>query len=347
MRRSNAVVTAVRRELSAAGLVRPGVTLVAGLSGGADSVSLIDALLRVTKRTTVRVVAAHLDHRMRPTSPQDAAFCEALCLRLKVPLRRGIALQTGKRSSRSGGPEEIARLQRYAFLRRVAREEGAAAVALGHTLSDQAETVLMRLVRGAGAEGLSAMQPWDGELFRPLLSVERCDIDAYVQARKLAHVEDESNRDTRFVRNRIRHVLLPLLEKEFNPRIVETLGRTATLLREESRALREIALGILERARVPAASGFALDGAELRAAPRGVRRAAIREGLRRFGGLRRVSAIHIERIDALVEANRGGARLPIPGGRLAQISRNTLLFSSVRPDDEGHHDERAEDDTAS
>lgn len=320
-----AVLTATRRGLAAAGLLRAGTTIVAGLSGGADSVALLHALVRVTKRSYVNVVAAHLDHGLRPASADDAKFCEELCARLRVRLRAGRAPSLAGRQK--GGVEEASRLVRYSFLRRVAREEGASAIALAHTLNDQAETVLMRLIRGSAAEGLAGMQPWEGELLRPLLPVERAEVIAYLQRHDIAHVEDETNADPKYLRNRVRRELIPLLERDFNPQIVETLGRTARVLREEARTLSELANGLVDSARVASSVGIALDGERLRAAPPGLRRAALREAIRRAGGLRRVTATHIEGLDGLVVSNRGGATLPLPGDRSVEIRRGRVIVT--------------------
>jgi tRNA(Ile)-lysidine synthase len=319
---SQAVVTAARRGLQTAGLLRPGVTVVAALSGGADSVVLLHAIQRVARRAAVSVVAAHFDHALRPDSAGDARFCAALCARLKIRLRTGIARGP---SPRGGGPEEAARLARYSFLRRVAREEGASAIAVAHTLNDQAETVLMRLIRGAGAEGLSGMTVWDGELLRPLLDVSKSEINSYLDRVGLAHVEDATNVDRRFLRNRVRHDLLPLLRREFNPQIEETLARTARLLRDDARTIAEMAQALLDRSRL-SPSAMALDSARLRSAPAGLRRAVIRDAVRRTGGLRSVSAIHLERLDLLLTANRGGSRLPLPGGRSAEVRSGKLFI---------------------
>jgi len=318
------LVSAVRRSLDSVGLSRPGVSLVAALSGGPDSV----ALLRAAKKSGATVVAAHLDHALRKDSRADAQFCEELCERLKVRLRTGRARPSAK-ATRDGGLEEAARLTRYSFLRRVAREENAAAIVLGHTLDDQAETVLMRLVRGSGALGLSAMKPWDGELLRPLLETRRFTVMAHLSAFRLPYRSDPTNQDTAFLRNRVRHELIPLLEKKFNPNIAEALGRTARTLAEEHQALREVAAQLLDRAVAPTVEGSAFELVVLKAAPEGLGKTAIREALRRSGGLRAVSFTHIEGLWNLLVQGRGGSSLPLPGGRTAAIAKGRLILTSA------------------
>ena len=322
------LVSAVRRSLDSVSLSRPGVSLVAALSGGPDSVALLDALLRAAKKSGATVVAAHLDHALRKDSHADAVFCEELCDRLKVRLRSGRARPSAK-ALREGGLEEAARLSRYSFLRRVAREENAAAIVLGHTLDDQAETVLMRLVRGSGALGLSAMKPWDGELLRPLLETGRTAILAHLSVFRLPYRNDPTNEDTAFLRNRVRHELMPLLEQKFNPNIAEALGRTARTLAEEHSALREVAAQLLDRAVAPMVEGAAFEISVLKAAPEGLGKTAIREALRRSGGLRSVSFVHIDKLWSLLILGRGGSSLPLPGGRTAAIAKGRLVLTGT------------------
>ena len=333
------LVQAVRRSLDSACLSRPGVTAVAALSGGPDSVALLDALLRATKKSGMRVVAAHLDHALRPDSGADARFCEELCDRMKVGLRSGRTRPSAK-ALREGGLEEAARLTRYSFLRRVAREENASAIILGHTLDDQAETVLMRLMRGSGSLGLSAMKPWDGELLRPLLDTRRDAVMAHISAYRLPYRSDPSNTDTTFIRNRVRHELLPLLAARFNPNIAEALGRTARTLFEEHSALREVAAQLLDRAAASSVEGTALELSVLKSAPEGLAKTALREALRRFGGLRSVSFVHVDRLFGLVTQGRGGSSLPLPGSRTAMVRQGRLILTGKDPSTLRHSREK-------
>lgn len=324
------LVSAVRRSLEGCLLLRAGVTVVSALSGGPDSVALLDVLLRAARKPGVRVVAAHLDHALRKDSRADAQFCEELCDRLKIRLRTG-RIRPAARALREGGLEEAARLTRYSFLRRVAREENASAIVLGHTLDDQAETVLMRLVRGSGALGLSAMKAWDGELLRPLLDIRRSAVMAHLSAHRLPYRSDPTNDDPAFLRNRVRHELMPLLERKFNPNIAEALGRTARTLAEEHAALREVAAQLLDRAVASAMEGAAFEISVLKSAPEGLAKTALREALRRFGGLRSVTFVHVEHLWGLVFQGRGGATLPLPGRRKATISRGRLILTAEDP----------------
>jgi len=216
------------------GLGRPcaGETVVVGLSGGADSVSLLDVMAALGRRRGFRVVAAHLDHALRPGSAEDAAFCRDLCARLGVPLRAARVDVAARRAEDGGGLEEAARRERHAFLRRVKAESGATWIALAHTRDDQAETVLLQLLRGTGLHGASGMPelrtlaPGGPQLFRPLLDVPREAIVGYAKRHDLAWIEDETNTLEDLTRNFVRRRIGPLLAERY-PRWREALARAA------------------------------------------------------------------------------------------------------------------------
>jgi tRNA(Ile)-lysidine synthase len=316
--RRRTLVAAVDEALTGLGLGSAGEVLVVALSGGADSVALTDALAGLRARRGFRLLAAHLDHGLRPDSPEDAAFCIDLAGRLDVPIRVGQADVRGRARAEKGGIEEAARRERYAFLRSIRREEGARVIALAHTRDDQAETLLLRLLRGAGTTGLSAMRARRGDLVRPLLGVSREEVLRHLAERGLAWREDPSNADPAFLRNRVRHELLPYLESRFNPKIRETLARTAAVLADEDRLVAARADKLAAAALRPDRDGIVLSRTLLNAAPRALARRVVRRALEGAGGLRGVSAGHVERLLTLLASKApSGRRLPLPGGRVA------------------------------
>src|SRR6185436_4691181 len=220
---------------------------------------------------------------LRPESAADAAFCRDLCLGLGVPFRTRRADVGARRRTERGGLEEAARRERHAFLRAVKEEEGAAWIALAHTRDDQAETVLLRLLRGAGALGLSAMRPRADDLLRPMLGLSRRDVLDHLAARSLTWREDSSNADLAIARNRVRHELIPYLERYFNPAVREALARSAALLADDAEVL-------------AAAANDVLTVAALRSASRAVGRSTVRRALREAGGLRGVGLKHVDAI---------------------------------------------------
>lgn len=283
------VLRAVRRFVAD----RPGAGVVA-VSGGADSV----ALLRALHACGPALVVAHVNHRLRgPESDGDEVFVRELCALLGV----GCHIRAADVATLATGAnlESTARRVRYAFFAEVAQETGAAWVATAHTADDQAETVLHRLVRGTGLQGLRGIAaerpalpersnaaplldalPTSGDrestLVRPLIRVTRADVLAYLAEIGQAHRTDSTNADTRFTRNRIRHELLPLL-KTFNPDVVTALTRLAEHANEAHEIITAAAAELLSRAERPrAARAIVLDADALVTAPRGLTRAALR-----------------------------------------------------------------------
>jgi tRNA(Ile)-lysidine synthase len=310
------LIHAVARALRAAEAPFRGETLVVGLSGGADSVALLDALAVLQGPFGFRLVAAHLDHGLRPSSTDDAAFCALLCERLGVPLRR----------------EAAARRERYGFLRRVGREERAAAIAVAHTRDDQAETLLLRLLRGAGATGLSAMRARRGRLLRPLLAVSREQVLAHLRDRSLEWREDPSNADPAHLRNRVRHELLPYLESRFNPRARAVIARAAALLGDEAAHLRREARALLGSSARQEPGALAVRRPALAGAPLAVARAAVLEALRRSGGLRGVRAVHVDRVvQAARRSETSGPGISLPGGRAVRVTRDEVRVERRSP----------------
>jgi tRNA(Ile)-lysidine synthase len=326
------LLAAVDRAL--AGAPDRGDTLVVGLSGGADSVALTDALASLRRRRGFRLVAAHLDHGLRPGSADDAAFCHSLCEALEVPFRGGSAQVRARAAREKGGLEQAARRERYSFLRRVKEDEGARFVAVAHTLDDQAETLLLRLLRGAGATGLAGMRPRSGDLLRPLLAVSRARVVAHLRERGLAWREDPTNQDTALLRNRVRHELLPYLEARFNPRVREALARTAGLLADEASHMAGEAEALVARIASRERGALVLDRKPLGAVPAAVARAAIRLALQQEGGLQGVEQGHVERLLGLVRSRApSGRRLMLPGGREAHFTHRQIRLE--------RHDTRA------
>src|SRR5512137_2006852 len=212
-------------------LLGAGDRLLVALSGGADSTALLGALAELRDAGELKeVLALHVDHGLRAGSARDADACAAVCARLGVELRRAKVLVA------PGNVQSAARKVRYAALRREAILAGSTLVATGHTRDDQAETVLLRLLRGSGARGLAGIPPRRGTIVRPLIDRSRAEILAYLEDRELPHVEDPSNATPRFLRNRVRAEVLPVL-RSLAPHAARALARAADLLRDDERAL--------------------------------------------------------------------------------------------------------------
>ncbi|MGX8692301.1 MAG: tRNA lysidine(34) synthetase TilS [Clostridia bacterium] len=210
-----------------------GARVLCAVSGGADSMCLLHLLKSLENERDIRVFAAHFEHGLRgEESLRDMAFVENWCREHEIPCTAERGDTRALAAAEHLGLEEAARKLRYEFLERTAGRLGCGRIATAHTADDNAETLLLNLVRGSGTRGLGGIPPRRGKIVRPLLETERAEIEAYLKAHGVPHVEDGSNEDPAFSRNRLRHEVLPLL-RELNPALNGSLGRTAALLRQD------------------------------------------------------------------------------------------------------------------
>jgi tRNA(Ile)-lysidine synthase len=255
----------VRDTIRRHGMFRDGEAVLVAVSGGPDSVTLLDVLCSLRGELALALTVAHVHHGLRPEADADAAAVRRLCERLEVACH--VERVTVKRSAPWDGLEAEARRARHAALRLLARALGVARVATGHTADDQAETVLMRLLQGAGPRGLGAIAPVRGLLVSPLIETRRVEIVEYLRARGLAWVEDASNRDPRFLRSRVRHELLPFMVEIAGPSVVEALSRSAAAARALVADLDARACTELARLGTPGPEGLTLEVATLAEQP--------------------------------------------------------------------------------
>jgi len=318
--RSGPFIRKVAKTIERERMARPGESILVSVSGGPDSVALLAVLDALAPEQAFRLTVAHIDHGLRGADGvRDREFVESLAGRLGYQcLTETAAL------GQEGNLEARAREVRYRFLDRAARSAACGRIAVGHTQTDQAETVLLRLLRGAGTRGLGGMPPRRGRIIRPLIETAREEILAFLQEQGLSWVEDRTNRDERFARNRLRHRLLPILVTQAGPGIVAGLARTADLLRAEDALLE----GIAHEALNTAASGRRLGVGALKEMPPAIRRRALRLWLAAArGSLRGISRAHIRALEgALEEAESTLAMLP--GGSV----RCEAGFVSWEPD---------------
>lgn len=218
-----------------------GDTWVVAVSGGPDSMCLLDVLHSLSSELGISLHAAYLHHHMREQASGDAAMVQSYAEGLGVGFTIGHAQVNEIAESRRIGVEEAGRDARYAFLREVQKQTAAKKIALGHNLNDQAETVIMRLLRGAGTQGLAGIPPANEDIVRPLIGVSRHLIEEYCKERNIPTIVDVYNLDPRYTRNAVRLSVLPDLEKRFNPSLVENLGQVAQVLRWDSALLEQLA----------------------------------------------------------------------------------------------------------
>ena len=221
--------------------------ILCAVSGGRDSMVMLRLLSALGVEGGFHIAAAHFNHRLRPTADRDEAFVRDWCRDQCIPLICGAGDARGFACREGLSVEDAARKLRYAFLESAARDMGADRIATAHHREDNAETVLLHLLRGTGLQGLGGIAPVRGAIVRPLLETSRAEIDAYAARNSVPYVEDESNRDTRFTRNRLRLEVLPLLE-ELSPGCGGRIAAAAELLREEDGHLRREAEALVPEA---------------------------------------------------------------------------------------------------
>jgi len=325
------LIRIVRDTVSRYGMVDRGDRVVVAVSGGADSICLLHVLCRLAPEHGLRLVVAHFDHGLRADEDHaDTLFVEEQARSRGLPFEVERAPALG---DRTGSLEERAREARYAFLERVRQAHRAERLALGHTLDDQAETVLMRLLRGAGPTGLAAIPPVrEPGIIRPLIRVRRREIEACLESEGLSWRLDPTNQETRYLRNRIRLELLPHLLR-LQPRLVEHLGDLADLVREEDEFLDRLSLQwITANAEKDPAGGTALPLHRFLKEPRPLERRIVRLTLRReAGGLRRIHRGHVRAVMDLARGDRPQAGIHLPGGLQVQRSYDRLIFGLVEP----------------
>lgn len=281
------------------GMVAPGDRVICAVSGGADSVAMLFGFYLLKEKLGITLEAAHFNHNLRgQESLRDEAFVRQLCDRYDIPLH----LCSGQVVPGKKGLEAAAREARYAFL-----ESLDGKIATAHTADDNAETLILHLVRGTGLKGLGGIAPVRGKLIRPLLTATRQEVEAFLSEYYLPHVEDSTNHGDEFLRNRIRRHVMPLLYEE-NPRLGENLSRTALRLREEEEFLE-------------AQSRFdTLPTVEvLRAMPRAQRSRVLADFLKR-SGVKEPEEVHVSLAEKLVFSEKPSAEGRFPGG--ITIARN-------------------------
>jgi tRNA(Ile)-lysidine synthase len=317
-------------------------TVVVGVSGGADSTALLLALeeLSTAGRLDLKICGAHLDHGIRNNSKKDARWVAELTKSLGFVSVIGRAKVAEEASASSENLEQTARRVRYEFLERTAKRHGADFVLTAHTMDDQAETVLLRLMRGSAAVGLAGMDALRSiskgsgvNLVRPLLWVRRSQTEDYCRLRKIDFLRDEMNDDERFARVKVRKQLLPLMQ-QFNNKIVEALSRTSGLLREDGAVLLNDSDALLKQAieGAPATTETKLPSVSVHVlsnAPAALRRRALRKWISDGrGGSRRLEMVHLVAVEKLLEGTTGGRTVELPNGAKVRRKRGRLEFTA-------------------
>jgi tRNA(Ile)-lysidine synthase len=328
MELAHRVLATIRRH----GLVPRGGRAIVALSGGPDSVVLVHLLLELHRLGELTVAGlAHFNHQLRGADADaDEAFCVAMAAALDLPIERGRADVRTLAREQGRSVEDAARLVRYAFLDAARTRHSADVVATGHSLDDQAETFLLRLLRGSGPRGLAGIRPRSGRIVRPMLEIPRQHLRAYAQHQGLAWREDATNADLDIPRNRVRHELIPYLEREFSPGIAAVLAREAAIAREDEDRLHDEAIDLassdvlsITRDHTATPTRVEIDCAALTSLHPALAARVARHALALLAPTRFIGFDHVDRF--LQFARGDGRGLSLPGQHAARVGGTLVL----------------------
>lgn len=310
--------------------------VLTGVSGGPDSVTLLHVLHALKKEYSLNILIAHLDHKFRgEESKTDRRFCEGLAkvYGLEIVFEE---IDVPRIAEEKGiSPEEAARFERYNFFKQVARERGIEKIAVGHTRDDQAETVVMRIIRGAGMKGLGGINPVKDmhgfRIIRPLIEVSRKEIEDFILEKGLKSRKDSSNEKAIFTRNKIRLELIPLLEKDFNSNIKEVLANMAENLQAEDDFLNKYARRKFRSvSRIKQESIF-IDLRKLKKQPEAIRKRILRAGLEELkGDLRRLTYQHWKEMEELIGERPVNSIVDLPAGVVITKGRTDIILKIIK-----------------
>jgi len=322
----------VRAIIAKYSMISRGDRVLIGLSGGPDSVCLLNVLASLKDELDIELTAAYIDHGLRPAeTPAEIDFCFNLCKGRDIPFTaRPIDVRLHAEAKRLN-KQEAARQLRYAALEEIAADNSSNLIAIAHNADDQAETLLINLVRGSGPLGLSGIPPVRGRIIRPLIEIERKDIAAYLSDKNISFVTDSSNLTNDYLRNRIRHSLIPSL-KNMNRDFVSSVLRTTTIFRDEERYFDILVTKTLMKL-ISRKSNCRI---ELFLAPMehmdtAVLRRVLRRAISETRDLKGLSLDHIEELMQLIKSGKSGDRIYLPNALRAIKAYATLVLTAEAP----------------
>jgi len=331
----------VLRTIARFEMFEPNARVLVALSGGPDSVALAHLLASLREELRIDVFTAHLNHQLREEAGDDEEFCRTLARQLDIPFTSS-SVDVGARASQFGRSlEDEARRARYEFLAAEAEHRSCRHIATGHSLDDQAETVVMRLARGSGPRGLSGIFPVvalsrNRTLIRPLIRSRRAAIESYLDDEGVPFRVDGSNADVRFTRNRVRHRVLPHLTNELNPRLPEALAATASVLRDEDAFMDDIVRETFEELAVASERGVTL--AIAKTTHPAIARRLIRLAVEKTkGDTTELGLGHVESVLGLMEPGRSGRTLHLPGVRVEREFDALVFRAGAAEKDENRY----------
>lgn len=313
------------------GLIAPGDKVLVGVSGGADSIALLHVLHWFSRIQDYSLIVAHINHMARgKDSDADADFVESIAKKLELPFYLKKIDVGIERLQLKTSFQDAARIIRYQFFEETLQEVGGCKIALGHSADDQVETILMNIVRGTGLKGLTGIPQVRGCIIRPFWGIHRKDLEIYLKENDISFRDDSSNSDKKYLRNRIRHELIPKLET-FNPGIKKCLQQMSGIAREEDSLLSQMTRDIFNQKLGECnKKNIAWEIKDFQTYPIALRQRLVREIFCRItGDMQAITAYHIQQIINLFNSPKTGKVLNIPRGVTVTCSYESVLFSKV------------------
>ncbi|MDP6685444.1 MAG: tRNA lysidine(34) synthetase TilS [Candidatus Omnitrophota bacterium] len=326
------MIEKVKNTIKKYNMLRRHDKLLIGISGGPDSVTLLYCLYELKKDFSLDITCAHLDHKFRgEESQEDRRFCEGLAKKLDIDIVCD-EIDVPKIAKEEGiSPEAAAREERYNFFKKAAQTKKITKIAVGHNKDDQAETVLMRAIRGSGLAGLGGMNPVKSmqgvTIIRPLIEVSRKDIEGFIVEKGLKFRRDSSNDKVVFTRNRVRHELIPYIEKNFNSNIKNVLANMCENLRVENEFLEKYSKRKFNSLSKVQTGEIIIDLKKLKKQPDAVKKRILRSALESFkGNLRTLTYQHWREMEELIANRPGNSIVDLPGGINIVKEKNKLVI---------------------
>src|SRR3990172_9524215 len=328
------LIQQVKKTIKEWKMLSRGETVVCAVSGGADSVVLLHILMELMEELGLRLIVAHMDHGLRAEeSRRDHDFVKVLAKSRRLEFTSRL-FEKGELKGLGGSPQEAARIKRYAFFEETAAKYKAQRVALGHTSDDQAETVIMRLLKGSSLSGLSGIPPVRGIFVRPLIQSIRASIEEYAREHGIAFVTDSTNLTVKYLRNRVRLELIPKLQEDYNPSIKETLARTAHLLANDDDFIEKAAVKAFEAALIEQRAGaIVLDRSKLKRMHKALSSRVFLASVRSLGVEVELGSLHVDSFFEIMDGVRPNASISLPGGTRARREYGRMVVHSGLPED--------------
>jgi len=326
----NKLLKTVEGTINAYRMIEPGDSVLVGVSGGPDSVALLHIILSLAQRFSLSVGVAHLNHCLRQKdSDDDAEFVASFARKLDLPCYIKKEDVRKYRHEKKLSLEEAARIVRYRFFESIAEKYMFSKIALGHNADDNAELVIMNLLRGSGPLGISGIPPVrNGKIIRPLMELTKSQIVRFLAVNELKFILDKSNNDQRYLRNRIRHHLIPHLKSSYNNRIVETFNRFASIIRSEDEWMDDLINPIFNKSVLAAENNsVAISISSINESHIAAQRRIIRKAIEEIkGNLRRITFSHIDSVISLLNSGHAFGHIDLPDHIRIERNEDTISF---------------------